>query len=104
MDQQSIVMYLNLNDLNVVDIHNNLVTILKYEAKSYGTVTYSVRKPSVSSPKTLQPSESSAPILNQSDEAIFLDLSEEPFALVRQLARRAHLHPSTVYDHLTQKL
>jgi hypothetical protein len=104
MDQQSIVMYLSLRGLNAVKIHNDLVATLKGEAKSGSTVTYCLRKPSFSSPKTLQPSESPAPILNESDEAILLALSEKPFALVWQLARRTHQHPSALYDHITHKL
>jgi hypothetical protein len=90
-DQQSTVMYLSLKGLKAVEIHNDLVATLKGEAKSYSIVTYYLRKPSFSSPNTPQPSESPAPILNESDEAILLALSEEPFALVRQLARRTHL-------------
>jgi hypothetical protein len=104
MDHQSVVIYLGLKGLNAVEIHNVLVTTLKAEAKSYSTVTYYLRKPSFSSPKTLQPCESPAPILNKSDEATLLALSEEPFASVRQFARRTHLHLSTVYDHLMHKL
>jgi hypothetical protein len=45
-----------------------------------------------------------AEFLNESDEATLLSLSEKPFASVRQLARRTHLHPSTVCDHLAHKL
>jgi hypothetical protein len=97
-------MYLSLNGLNEVDIHNDLVATFKGAAKSYSTVTYSLRKPNFSSPKAPQPSEGPTPTLNESDEVILLALSEEPFTLVRQLACRAHLHPSTVYDHLADKL
>jgi hypothetical protein len=95
-DRQSIVMYLSLKGLNAVEIHNDLVTTLKGEGKPSSSVTYCLRKPSFSSPKAPQPSESPAPILNESEEAILLALSEELFASVRQLARRTHLHPSTV--------
>jgi hypothetical protein len=104
MEQQSIVMSLSLKGLSAVEIHNDLVARLKSEAKSDSTVPYYPHKPSFSSPKIPQPSESPAPILNDSDEAILLALSEEPFASVRQLARKAYLHPSTLYDHLTHKL
>jgi hypothetical protein len=104
MDQRSIVMYFSLKGLNAVEIHNDLVATLTSKAKSYRTVTYYLRKPSFSSPKTPQPSESPAPILNESNETILLALSEEPFASVQQLARRTDLHPSMVYDHLTHKL
>jgi hypothetical protein len=104
MDQQSIMMYLSLKDLNAVEIHNDLVATLKSKAKLYSTITYYLRKPSFSSPKTPQPSESPAPILNESDEAILLALSEESFASVRQLAGRIHIHFSMVYGHFTHKL
>jgi hypothetical protein len=104
MDQQPGVMYLSLKGLNAVEIYNDLVATLKGDAKSDSTVTYYFCKPSFSSPKTTRPSESPAPILNESDEAILPTLSEEPFASVRQLARKTHQHPSTVYDHLTHKL
>jgi hypothetical protein len=104
VDQQSIVMDFSLKGLNAVEIHNDLVATFKGKAKSYSTVTYSLRKPSFSSPKTPQPSESPASILNESDEAILPGLSEEPFASVRHLARRTHLRGFTVYDHLTHKL
>jgi hypothetical protein len=98
MDQQSIVVYLSLKGLNAVEIHNDRVATLNGDAKSQSTVTYYLRKPSFSSAKTPQPSESPGPTLNESDEAISLALSEEPFASMRQLARRTHRHPSTVYD------
>jgi hypothetical protein len=104
MDQQSIVMDLSRKGLNVVEIHNDLVTTLKGEAKSYSTVTDHLRKPRFSSSKTRQPSESPALILSKSDEAILLASSEEPLAPVRQLARRTHLHPSRVYEDVTRKL
>jgi hypothetical protein len=97
-------MYLGLRGLNAVEIHNDLVVILKGEAKSYSTVTYCLRKSNFSSPKAPRPSEIPAPTLNESNEATLLALSEELFASVRQLARRTHLHPSVVYDHLTYKL
>jgi hypothetical protein len=91
MDWQSIVMYLSLKGLNAVEIHNDLQATLNREAKSYSTVTDYLRKPSFSSPETSQPSESPAPILKESDEAILLSLSEMPFASVRRLACRTHL-------------
>jgi hypothetical protein len=103
MDQQSIVMRLSLKGLHAFEIHTDLVATLKGEAKSYSTVTSCRRRPSSSSPKTPQPSESPAPILNESDVAILLALSEESFASVQQLAHRTHLHPSTVYNHITHK-
>jgi hypothetical protein len=54
-------------------------------------------------PKDTQATESPVAVLNESDETILLALSEKPFAWVRQLARRIHLHSSAVYDHLTHK-
>jgi hypothetical protein len=104
MDQQLIVMYLSLKDLNAAEIHNDLIATLKGEAKSYRTVAYYLRKPSFLSPKTSHPSESPTPIIDESDEAILLALFEDPFTSVWQLARRTHLHTSTVYDHLIHKL
>jgi hypothetical protein len=97
-------MHLRLKGRNTVQIHNDRVSTLKDEAKSSNTFMYYTRKPSFSSPKTPQPSESPAPILNQSDEAILMALSEELFASVQQLARGTQLHHSTVHDHLTHKL
>jgi hypothetical protein len=104
MDEPSIMMHLSLKDLTAVEIDNDLVARLKGEAKSDSTVRYYLRKPSFSSPKTFQPSESPARILNEVNEAIMLASSEEPLASMRRLARRTHLHPSTIYDHLTHKL
>jgi hypothetical protein len=104
MDQQSIVMYLSLKDLNAVEIHNDLIATPKGEAKSDSTVTYYFRKPSFLRPETSQPSDSPAPIIDNSDEALSLALFEDPFTSVWQLARRTNLHPSTVYDHLIHKL
>jgi histone-lysine N-methyltransferase SETMAR len=97
------VVYLSLKGLNAVEIQNDLVATLKDGAKSNSIVMHYLRKSSFSSPKTPQSSESPNPILNESDEAILLALSDEPFASMRQLARRTHLHPSTVYDHLRYK-
>jgi hypothetical protein len=103
MGQQSIVMYFSLKSLNAVEIYNDLVATLKGWANSDNTVMYYLRKPSFASPKTPQPAENPAPILNESDKTILLALSENPFASVRQPARRTHPHPSTVYDHFTHK-
>jgi hypothetical protein len=64
MDQQSVVMYLSLKGLNAIEIHSDLVAALKGEAMFSSTITYSLRKPSFSGPKTPQPSESPAPILS----------------------------------------
>jgi hypothetical protein len=64
MDQQSIVMYLSLKDVNAVEIHKDFVATLKGETKFYSIVTQDLGKPSFSSPKTPQPSDSPAPILN----------------------------------------
>jgi hypothetical protein len=89
--------------MNAAEIHNDLATTLKGEAKSDSAVTYCPRKPSFSSPKTLQPFEGPTAIPNELDEAILLGLSQERFASVRQLACTTHFHPSTVYDHLTHK-
>jgi hypothetical protein len=63
MEQQSIAMYLSLKGLNAVEIHNDLVPTLKGEVKSYLAVMYHLRKPSFSSPKIPQPSESPAQII-----------------------------------------
>jgi hypothetical protein len=104
MDQQSIMMYRSLKGLNAVEIYNALVSTLESEEKSYRAVTHYLQKSSCSSPKTPQPSESPAPILNESDEVFLLALSKGRFVSVRQLARRTQLHPSTVYGHLTHKL
>jgi hypothetical protein len=103
MDQQLIVMYLSLKGLNTVEIHNVLVAIRKGETKFYSILMCNFHKPSFSRPKTPQPSESPAPILNESDEAVSLALSGEPFASVRQLTRRTHLHLSTVCDYFMHK-
>jgi hypothetical protein len=104
LGQQSTVMYLGLKGLDAVEIHNNLVSTLKSEANSDSTGTYYLHKPSFSSPKIPRPSESPAPILNESDEAILLALSEDLFPSVRKLARRTYLHSSTVYDYPIHKL
>jgi hypothetical protein len=103
MNQQSIVMYLSPKGVNAIEIDNDLAATLKGETKSYSTVTYYLRKPKFSSPKTLDLSENPAPILNESDETILLALSEKPFASVRKLARRTRLHLSRAYDHLRYK-
>jgi hypothetical protein len=91
--QSFALVYLSLKGLNAAETHNDLVVILKIEAKAYSTVAYYLPTQSFSSPKTPQPSESPAPILNELDEAILLPLSEEPFASVRQLARRTYTLP-----------
>jgi hypothetical protein len=103
-DHRLILMYLSLKGLNTVEIHSDLVATFKGDVKSYSTVTYSLRRPSFSSPKSPHPSESPAPIFNESDEATLLALSQAPFASVPQLARRIDPHHSTIYDHPTHKL
>jgi hypothetical protein len=42
--------------------------------------------------------------LDDPDEAIFFSLTEQPFALIQQLARLIHLPKTTVYQRLTQSL
>jgi hypothetical protein len=101
MDQQSIASHLSLKSLYTIEIGNDLVALLQGKAKSYSILTYYLHKPSFWHPKTPQSSESSAPILNESEEAILLAVSETPFASVRQLARRTHRHhwASTTPSH-----
>jgi hypothetical protein len=86
MDQQSIVLYLSRKRLSAVGIHDNLVATLGAEAVSYPSVTRNLREAifvSSNPPEPLPPPEHQ---LNDSDQAVFLALADQPFASIRELS------------------
>jgi transcriptional regulator of acetoin/glycerol metabolism len=104
MDQRSIVLYLARKGLTSMEIDNGLVATLGSDAKVYSSVTrffHEAKFPWPNPPTTFSREN---PSLDDSNEAILLALTEQPFASVRQLSRLTQMSRSTVYRRLTQTL
>jgi hypothetical protein len=104
MDQRSIVLYLARKKLSALDIYTDLVQTLGPDAVSYPSVTRFLRDAKCTLPNPPATFSDEMPGSDDSDEAILLALTEQPFASIRQLSRLTHLSRTTVYRRLTQSL
>ena len=101
MDQRSICLFLEMKGLSARAIHNELIAVLGSEAVAYSTVTKYLRL-------RKHPNDFAETVFIESikeenfiDQAITLALNEEPFASIRQIARKTLLPRSTIFRHLT---
>jgi hypothetical protein len=104
MDQRLIVSYLNRKGLTVQIIHTDLVATLSEEAINYSTVTDYLRAPLIIPRDATAFSAAISPHIDDLDDAIRRALEELPFSSVRQISRATHLHKTTVYRRLYEKL
>jgi hypothetical protein len=104
MDQRSIVLYLASKGLSALEIDSDLVGTVGSDANGYSSATYFLREakfPSPNLPSTFSEENLS---LDDSNEAILLAPSEQPFTSIRQLSRLRHLLRSPVSRRLTQSI
>jgi hypothetical protein len=104
MEQRSVVFSLSLNGLSKKAIHHEFVAVLQENAFSESNVTIFCEEvvECVNSEEA-----SSSPKddgLDETNEAILLALSDEPFASVRQISRRICLIKSTRYRRFADSL
>jgi hypothetical protein len=91
MDPRSIVLYLARKGLTAMEISSDLGVTLGPDAKGESSVTRFLREAKFPSPNPLTTFSGENPSLDDSNEAILLALTEQPFASVRQLSRLMHL-------------
>jgi predicted transcriptional regulator len=104
MDQRSIVLSLARKGLTAMDISNDLVVTLGLDAKGHSSVTRFLREARFPSPNPPITFSEESRSLDDSNEAILLGLTEQPFASVREFSRLTHLPRSPVSRRLTQSL
>jgi hypothetical protein len=91
MNQRSIVLYLARKFLTAMKIDNSLAVTLGNDTKNYRSVTHFLREAKFPSPNPPTTFSEENPALDDSNEAIFLVLTAQPFASVRQLLRLTRL-------------
>jgi hypothetical protein len=94
MDKQLICLFLDKQEFSAFDIHRQLVDIFKTEAIAYSTVTrYSIEALWTAGKAEKTETETQ----NVISQAILTVLEELSFSLVRELAKRTCIPPTTVY-------
>jgi hypothetical protein len=91
MDQRSSVLYLARKELSAITIHHDLVAALGPAVVSYSSVTRYLREAVFVSFNSLANIPEAEPQFDDCDQAIFLPLAEQLFALSQELARLTHL-------------
>jgi transposase len=104
MDQRSICLFLEMKGLSARAIHNELTEVLGPEAIAYSTVTKYLRLGKMTTEIEEIPFIEFEHEENLIDQAITLALNDEPFASIRQIARKTLLPRSTIYRHLTNSM
>jgi hypothetical protein len=104
MDQRLFVLYLARKSPSAMEIYNDLVVSLGFDAKDDSSVTRFLHEAEFPSPNPRAPFSENDPSLDDSNEAILLAPTEHWFASVRQLSRLMHLPRSTACKRLTQSL
>jgi hypothetical protein len=104
MDHRFIVLSLARKGLAAMEIYGDLVVTLGLDAKGESSVTRFLHEAKFPSPNPPITFSEENPSLHDSNKAILLALTEQPFASVRHLSRLTHPPRSTVYRRLTQSL
>jgi hypothetical protein len=88
MDLESIVLYLNMKALVVVEIHTEINHVLGEDTIGYSTVTRELRMHSFADSSTLRPEDPEIQGPDAINNAILQALDEQPFASFRRIAMR----------------
>jgi hypothetical protein len=106
MEQRSIVLYLDRKVLSPLAIHDDRVTMLGADADAvtYSSVTRYLHDAVIASSNPPTPLPQPEAQFDDCDHAMLLALTEQPFALVRELSRLTHLPRTTVQRKSTKSL
>jgi hypothetical protein len=104
MDQQSVILYLSRKDLSTVAINDVFVATFGAEAVNYPSMTRYLREAVFASSNPPDPLPRPEHQLDDSDQAIFLALADQPFASIRELSRLTHVPRTTFHRRLLQSL
>jgi hypothetical protein len=104
MDLESITLYLNKKHLSAVIIHVKINSVLGESTIGYSTVTRYLRKQSFANVSHLAPEEPDLGATDPIDSVILQALDEQPFASLRQIAKRTLIPMSTVRCRLVNKM
>ena len=104
MDLESITLYLAMKRLGAHDIHAEINDVLGQGTVGYSTITRYLRKRSF--PQSCESAEEKAEIgsCTSIDHAILQALNEQPFASLRQLAKRILIPTTTIRYHLVNRM
>ena len=104
MDLESITLYLAMKRLGAHDIHAEINDVLGQGTVGYSTITRYLRKRSF--PQSCESAEEKAEIgsCGSIDHAILQALNEQPFASLRQLAKRILIPTTTIRYHLVNRM
>jgi hypothetical protein len=97
MDQRSIVLYLARKSLSAIQSDEDLRATLGPDAMSDPSVTRFLREATFPPPNPLVTFSEEEPGSDDSDGAILLALTEQPFASIRQLSGLIHRSRSTIH-------
>jgi anti-sigma factor ChrR (cupin superfamily) len=104
MDLESITLYLNKKHLSAVAIHAEINSVLREGTIRYSAVIRYLRKQSFANASHPAPEEPDLGSANTIDNAILQALREQPFASLRQIAKRKMIPMSTVRHRLVNKM
>jgi hypothetical protein len=104
MDLESITLYRNKKHLSAVAIHAEIANVLGEGTIGYSTVTRYLRKQSFANASDLAPEERDLGAADTIDNAILQALDEQPFALLRRIAKRTLIPMSTVRYRLVNNM
>jgi hypothetical protein len=97
-------LYLTKKHLSAVAIHAEINSVLEEGMIGYSTVTHYLRKQSFANASHLAPEEPDFGAADTIDNATLQALDEQPFASLRQIAKRTLISMSTVRSRLVNKM
>jgi hypothetical protein len=104
MDLESITLHLHKKHFSAVAIHAEINSVLGEGMIGYPTVTHYLRKQSFANASHLAPEEPDLGAADTIDNAILSAHDEQPFASLRQIAKRTLISMSTVRYRLVNKM
>jgi hypothetical protein len=104
MDLELITLSLNKKHISAFAIHAEINSVLREGMIGYSTVTHYLRKQSFANALHLAPEESDLGAVDTIDNVILQALDEQPFASLRQIAKRTLVPMSTVQYRLVNKM
>jgi hypothetical protein len=104
MDLESITLYLNKKHLSAVVIHAEINSVLGEGTIGYSTITRYLRKQSFANASPLAPEKPDLGAADTIDNVILQTLDEQPFASLRQIAKKTLIPMSTVRYRLVNRM
>jgi hypothetical protein len=104
MDLESITLYLAMKHLGAVEIHAEINKVLGERTVGYSAITWYLRKQSFPHSSEAAEEEVEIGTVHPIDRVILQMLNEQPFASLRQLAKRILIPATTIRFHSAKKM